>query len=76
MLYSGAGQQAHKVSIFFYEKGSRGRDVLTDFLGDADNAYVFIGDELKSAQFKDTVIRFACLTAITSLLRLPIKVTN
>ena len=42
----------------------RGRDVLTDFLGDAElksimsdgyNAYVFIGNELKSARFKDTV---------------------
>jgi transposase len=56
--------KAQKVSIFFYENGLRGRDVLTDFLGDAElksimsdgyNAYVFIGDELKSAQFKDTV---------------------
>ena len=43
---------------------SRGREVLTDFLGDAElksimsdgyNAYVFIGDELKSARFKDTI---------------------
>lgn len=56
--------KAQKVAIFFYENGSRGRDVLTDFLGDAElksvmsdgyNAYVFIGDELKSAQYKDTV---------------------
>ena len=56
--------KAEKVCIFFYEDGSRGRDVLTNFLGDAElksvmtdgyNAYVFIGDELKSAQFKDTV---------------------
>ena len=56
--------KVQKVAIFFYENGSRGRDVLTDFLGDAElksimsdgyNAYVFIGDELKSAQFKDTV---------------------
>lgn len=54
--------KAQKVAVFFYEKGSRGRDVLTGFLGDAElksimfdgyNAYVFIGDELKSAQFKD-----------------------
>lgn len=53
-----------RTAIFFYENGSRGRDVLTDFLGDAElksimsdgyNAYVFIGDGLKSAQFKDTV---------------------
>jgi transposase len=56
--------KAHKIAIFFYENGSRGREVLTDFLGDAElksimsngyNAYVFIGNELKSAQFKDTV---------------------
>lgn len=55
--------KAEKISIFFYEDGSRGRDVLTNFLGDAElgslmsdgyNAYVFIGNELKSAQFKDT----------------------
>ncbi|MBW9203117.1 IS66 family transposase [Bacteroidales bacterium SW292] len=56
--------KAQKTAIFFYENGSRGREVLTDFLGDAElksimsdgyNAYVFIGDELKSARFKDTV---------------------
>ena len=56
--------KAEKICIFFYEDGSRGRDVLTNFLGDAElksimtdgyNAYVFIGDELKSAQFKDTI---------------------
>ena len=56
--------KAQKTAIFFYENGSRGRDVLTDFLGDAElksimsdgyNAYVFIGNELKSARFKDTV---------------------
>ena len=55
--------KTEKIAIFFYEDGSRGRDVLTHFLGDAElksimtdgyNAYVFIGDELKSAQFKDT----------------------
>lgn len=55
--------KAEKIAIFFYEKGSRGREVLTDFLGDAElksimtdgyNAYVFIGDELQSTQFKDT----------------------
>lgn len=55
--------KAAKIAIFFYEDGSRGRDVLTHFLGDAElkslmtdgyNAYVFIGDELKSVQFKDT----------------------
>ena len=56
--------KAQKTAIFFYENGSRGRKALTDFLGDAElksimsdgyNAYVFIGDELKSAQFKDTI---------------------
>ena len=56
--------KARKTAIFFYENGSRGRDVLTDFLGDAElksimsdgyNAYVFIGNELKSARFKDTI---------------------
>lgn len=49
--------------IFFYEDGSRGRDVLVNFLGDAElksimsddyNAYVFIGNELKSTRLKDT----------------------
>ena len=56
--------KARKTAIFFYENGSCGREVLTDFLGDAElksimsdgyNAYVFIGNELKSARFKDTV---------------------
>ena len=56
--------KARKTAIFFYENGSCGRDVLTDFLGDAElksimsdgyNAYVFIGNELKSGRFKDTV---------------------
>ena len=56
--------KAQKTAIFFYENGSCGREVLTDFLGDAElksimsdgyNAYVFIGNELKSARFKDTV---------------------
>lgn len=55
--------KAERIAIFFYEDGSRGRDVLTHFLGDAElksimtdgyNAYVFIGDELKSTKFKDT----------------------
>lgn len=49
--------RAEKIAIFFYEDGSRGRDALTHFLGDAElksimsdgyNAYVFIGDELKT----------------------------
>lgn len=55
--------KAEKIAIFFYENGSRGRDVLTNFLGDSElksimtdgyNAYVFIGDELRSTQFNDT----------------------
>ena len=49
--------KAEHVVIFFYDNGSRGRDVLTDFIGDAElksimsdgyNAYTFIGDELKT----------------------------
>lgn len=56
--------KAEKIAIFFYEDGFRGRDVLAHFLGDAElgsimtdgyNAYVFIGDGLKSARLKDTV---------------------
>lgn len=56
--------KAEKICIFFYEDGSRGRDVLANFLGDAElrsvmtdgyNAYVFIGNELKSTQYKDTI---------------------
>ena len=48
-----------KTVIFFYEDGSRGRDVFTNFVGDAElksvmsdgyNAYVFIGDELKEVE--------------------------
>ena len=51
--------KAEGVVIFFYEDGSRGRDVLVDFLGDAELksvmtdgyiAYVFLGNELKSAE--------------------------
>ena len=51
--------KAERVVIFFYDNGSRGRDVLTDFIGDAElksimsdgyNAYTFIGDELKTAE--------------------------
>ena len=77
--------KARKTAIFFYENGSRGRDVLTDFLGDAElksimsdgyNAYVFIGNELKSARFKDTVHQVVCLMPRTSLSRLPIRVVN
>ncbi len=52
--------KTERTAIFFYEDGSRGRDVLTNFVGDAElksimsdgyNAYVFIGDELKSANY-------------------------
>lgn len=55
--------KAEQTVIFFYEDGSRGRDVLVNFLGDAElksimsdgyNAYVFIGDELKSTTLKNT----------------------
>lgn len=55
--------KAERVVIFFYEDGSRGRDVLTNFLGDAElkalmsdgyNAYVFIGDELPPHRYKAT----------------------
>ena len=77
--------KARKTAIFFYENGSRGRDVLTDFLGDAElksimsdgyNAYVFIGNELKSAGLKILSTRFVCLMPRTSLSRLPIRVVN
>lgn len=56
--------KAEKVAIFFYDNGSRGRKVLTDFLGEADlkalmsdgyNAYTFIGDELQSENLKNTI---------------------
>lgn len=51
--------KAERTVIFFYEDGSRGRDVFTNFVGDAElksvmsdgyNAYVFIGDELREAE--------------------------
>ena len=51
--------KAEQTVIFFYEDGSRGRDVLTHFIGDAElksvmtdgyNAYVFIGDELSTVE--------------------------
>lgn len=56
--------KAEKVAIFFYDNGSRGRKVLTDFLGESDlkalmsdgyNAYTFIGDELQSENLKNTI---------------------
>lgn len=65
--------KAEQIVIFFYENGSRGRDVLTNFIGDAElksvmtdgyNAYVFIGDELsnvkKSPNLK-TAIHQVCM---------------
>lgn len=51
--------KAEQIVIFFYEDGSRGRDVFTNFIGDVElksvmtdgyNAYVFIGDELSTVQ--------------------------
>ena len=60
------------------------KNKLTDFLGDSElksimsdgyNAYVFIGNELKSAQFK-VYIRFACLMQTTSSLKPVIKAVN
>lgn len=77
--------KARKTAIFFYENGSCGRDVLTDFLGDAElksimsdgyNVYVFIGNELKLVRFKDTVHQVCMSHAKTSLSRLPIRVVN
>ena len=56
--------KAEKVAIFFYDNGSRGRKVLTDFLGEADlkalmsdgyNAYTFIGNELQGENWKNTI---------------------
>lgn len=57
-------KKTEKVAIFFYDNGSCGREVLTDFIGDAElkalisdgyNAYTFIGNELKSENLKDRV---------------------
>ena len=68
--------KAEKIAISFYEDGSRGRDVLTHFLGDAElksimtdgyNAYVFIGDELKSTKFKDTEHQICMAHAMAKL---------
>lgn len=48
--------KAHGIVIIFYDEGSRGRKVLTDFLGEADlkalmsdgyNAYTFLDGELE-----------------------------
>ena len=56
--------KTEKIVIFFYDNGSRGREVLTDFVGEAElkslmsdgyNAYTFIGDELKGNNLKYTV---------------------
>ncbi len=62
--------KSEKIAIFFYDNGSRGREVLKDFIGDADlkalmsdgyNAYTFIGDELKGGNLKDCV-HLVCLS--------------
>lgn len=51
--------KTERTVIFYYENGSRDRDVLTNFIGDSElksvmsdgyNAYVFIGDGLKSVK--------------------------
>ena len=72
--------KAEQTVIFFYEDGSRGRDVLTHFIGDAElksvmtdgyNAYVFIGDELstvkKSPNLK-TAIHQVCMAHLMAKL--------
>ena len=73
--------KAEKIAIFFYEDGSRSRGVLTHFLGDAElksimtdgyNAYVFIGDELKSARFKDTDHQICMAHAMAKFAKPPI----
>ena len=43
---------------------------------DGYNAYVFIGNELKSARFKDTVHQVCMSHAKNKLSRLPIRVVN
>ena len=65
--------KAEQIVIFFYEDGSRGRDVLTNFIGDAElksvmtdgyNAYVFIGDELSTVKKRPnlkTAIHQVCM---------------
>lgn len=71
--------KAEKVAIFFYDNGSRGREVLTDFIGDAElkalmsdgyNAYTFIGNELKSENLKDT-IHLVCLAHLRAKFQKP-----
>ncbi len=66
MLHGVLVNKAERVVIFFYEDGSRGRDVLTNFLGDAElkalmsdgyNAYVFIGDGPKPTGIRIRTIR-------------------
>nr|WP_262892014.1 transposase [Phocaeicola intestinalis] len=77
--------KAQKTAIFFYENGSRGREVLTDFLGDAElksimsdgyKAYVFIGDELKSARFKDTIHQVCMSHAKNKFVKASTRVVN
>ena len=44
--FYGKNEWVQKISVFFYENGSRGREVLTDFLGDA---------KLKSVQYNNSL---------------------
>lgn len=72
--------KAERVVIFFYEDGSRGRNVLTNFIGDAElksimsdgyNAYVFIGNELnaiKGSQNLSKTIHQVCLAHLKAKL--------
>ena len=55
-----------KSVLFFYDNGSRGRQVLTDFLGSAEivalqsdgyNAYTFLDNELTDIEHMMTVER-------------------
>lgn len=57
-------QTTYEVYVILYGDGSSGCKLMFNFLGNAElrdvisnryNAYIFIGNELKSARFKDTV---------------------
>ena len=72
--------KAQTTAIFFYENGFRGREVLTDFLGDAElksimsdgyNAYV-----LNPPSLKIPCIKSVCPMPRTSLSKLPTRVVN
>ena len=85
MLHLVLVDKVQKIAIFFYENGLNGCEVLTFFMGDAElksimsdgyNAYVFIGNEQKSTQFKDTIHQVCMSHAKTSLSRLPTRVVN